>query len=236
MAAFPASASFPAIAASSKSCKFCAFSLHHLQPPVSSFCSATQGMEWDAMMLLTLFPRRGLPRALSPPRGTFRPPLWASGEGPGGSRGCPRTARTRTRWPGVARDKRSTFCHVLSRWRVGREEGRKRHSQTLNLDLSLPDRGPELGLESTHKARGPGAEARHRRRSLVVEPDLAGEATSNPRGAYVKTTFSSASRSASAAERSDIPRRSPSLPGHRPARRSHHPRADLTNRRRIEIL
>ena len=27
------------------------------------------------------------------PRGTFRPPLWASGEGPGGSRGCPRTAR-----------------------------------------------------------------------------------------------------------------------------------------------
>ena len=53
---------------------------------------------------LTLYPRRGFPRAPSPSRGTFRPPLWASGEGPGGSRGCPRTARTRTRWPGVARD------------------------------------------------------------------------------------------------------------------------------------
>ena len=105
-------------------------------------------------------------------------------------RGCPRTARTRTRWPGAARPrgKRSTFCHVLSRWRVGREEGRKRHSQTLNPALNLPDRGPELGLESIHKARGPGAEARHRRRSLLlfVEPDPRGEATSNPRGAYVR--------------------------------------------------
>ena len=187
-------------------------------------------------MGLTPFPRRGFPRAPSPPRGTFRPPLWASGEGPGGSRGCPRTARARTRWPGVARDKRSTFCHVLSRWRVGREEGRKRHSQTLNMALSLPDRGRQLGLASTHKARGPGAEARHRRRSLFVEPDPRGEQQSFARGAYVRVKFSSAARSASAAERSDISLRSPSLPGYGSARRSHHPRADLTNRRRIEIL
>ena len=187
-------------------------------------------------MHLTLYPRRGFPRAPSPSRGTFRPPLWASGEGPGGSRGCPRTARARTRWPEVARDKRSTFCHVLSRWRVGREEGSKSHSQTLNMDLSLPDRGRQLGLASTDKARGPGAEARHRRRSLFVEPDPRVEPTSFARGAYVMTRFSSASRSASVAERSDIPRRLPSLPGHTSARRSHHPRADLTNRRRIEIL
>ena len=185
---------------------------------------------------LTLYPPRGFPRAPSPPRGTFRPPLWASGEGPGGSRGCPRTARARTRWPGVARDKRSTFCHVLSRWRVGREEGRKRHSQTVNIALSLPDRGRQLALASIHKARGPGAEARHRRRSLVVEPDPRGEASNLSRGVNVKRTFSSATRSASAAERSDTSRRSPSLPRYGSARHSHHPRADLTNRRRIEIL
>ena len=80
-----------------------------------------------------------------------------------------------SRWPGAARDIAVNFCHVLTRWRVGREEGRKRHSKTLNPPLSLPDRARELGLESIHKARGPGAEARHRRRRLVVEPDLAGE-------------------------------------------------------------
>ena len=34
-------------------------------------------------------------------------------------------------------------------------------------------------------------------------------------------------------ERSDISRRSPSLPGYGSARHSHHPRSDLTNRRRI---
>ena len=112
------------------------------------------------------------------------------------------------------------------------EEGRKSHSQTLNMDLSLPDRGRLLGLESTHKARGPGAKARHRRRSLFVEPDPRVEQTSFARGAYVMTRFSSASRSASVAERPDIPARSPSLgAGHTSARRSHH---DLTNRRRIE--
>ena len=120
--------------------------------------------------------------------------------------------------------------------RVGREEGRKRHSQTLNIDLNLPDRGPELGLESIHKARGPGAEARHRRRSLFVEPDPRGEQQSFARGAYVRMKFSSASRVRNVAERSDISLRSPSLPGYGSARHSHHARADLTNRRRIEIL
>ena len=154
-------------------------------------------------------------------------------EGPAGVPGPPGPGLD---GPGSPVTKRSTFCHVLSRWRVGREEGRKRHSQTLNIDLSLPDRGRQLGLASTDKARGPGAKARHRRRSLFVEPDCAGEASIASRGAYVKTRFSSAARSASVAERSDIPARSPSLPGHTSARRSHHPRADLTNRRRIEIL
>ena len=154
-------------------------------------------------------------------------------EGPAGVPGPPGPGLD---GPGSPVTKRSTFCHVLSRWRVGREEGRKRHSQTLNIDLSLPDRGRQLGLASIDKARGPGAEARHRRRSLFVEPDPRVEQQSFARGAYVMTRFSSASRSASVAERSDIPARSPSLPGHRPARRSHHPRADLTNRRRIEIL
>ena len=154
-------------------------------------------------------------------------------EGPAGVPGPPGPGLD---GPGSPVTKRSTFCHVLSRWRVGREEGRKRHSQTLNLDLSLPDRGLLLGLESIHKARGPVPEARHRRRSLVVEPDCAGEASIASRGAYVKMTFSSAARVRSVAERSDISRRSPSLPGHTSARRSHHPRADLTNRRQIEIL
>ena len=135
-------------------------------------------------------------------------------EGPAGVPGPPGPGLD---GPGSPVTKRSTFCHVLSRWRVGREEGRKRHSQTLNLDLSLPDRGLLLGLES----------------SMLREQCFESIAS---RGAYVKMTFSSAPRSASAAERPDISRRSPSLPGHRPARRSHHPRADLTNRRRIEIL
>ena len=86
-------------------------------------------------------------------------------EGPAGVPGPPGPGLD---GPGSPVTKRSTFCHVLSRWRVGREEGRKRHSQTLNIDLSLPDRGLLLGLESIHKARGPVPEARHRRRSLVV--------------------------------------------------------------------
>ena len=95
-------------------------------------------------------------------------------EGPAGVPGPPGPGLD---GPGSPVTKRSTFCHVLSRWRVGREEGSKSHSQTLNMDLSLPDRGRQLGLASTDKARGPGAEARHRRRSLVVEPDCAGEAS-----------------------------------------------------------
>ena len=154
-------------------------------------------------------------------------------EGPAGVPGPPGPGLD---GPGSPVTKRSTFCHVLSRWRVGREEGRERHSQTLNIDLSLPDRGPELGLGSTHKARGPGTEARHRRRSLFVEPDPRGEQPAILEAPMSGSTFSSASRSASVAERPDISRRSPSLPGHTSARRSHHPRADLTNRRRIEIL
>ncbi len=154
-------------------------------------------------------------------------------EGPAGVPGPPGPGLD---GPGSPVTKRSTFCHVLSRWRVGREEGRKRHSQTVNMALSLPDRGRQLGLASIDKARGPGAEARHRRRSLFVEPDLAGKATSNARGAYVRVKVSSAARSASAAGRSDISLRSPSLLRYPPARHSHHPRADLTNRRRIEIL
>ena len=114
--------------------------------------------------------------------------------------------------PGSPVTKRPTFCHVLvSRWRVGREEGRERHSQTVNIDLSLPDRGLLLGLESTHI--GPRAWAGTSTKSCCVEPDLAGQATSNARGVNVKMTFSSAARSASVAERFDIPARSPSLPG-----------------------
>ena len=77
---------------------------------------------------LTLYPRRGFPRAPSPSRGTFRPPLWASGEGPGGSRGCPRTARARTRWPGVARDKALNF---LSRPEPLEGRPRRRPKKTL---------------------------------------------------------------------------------------------------------
>ena len=41
-------------------------------------------------------------------------------------------------------------------------------TQTLNIDLSLPDRGPELGLESIHKARGPDP-ARRPKRGIVDE-------------------------------------------------------------------
>ena len=97
---------------------------------------------------------------------------------------------------------RPTLCHVLSGWRVGRQEARIRHSQTVNMDLSLPDRGGELGLTSTHKARGPDPEARNRRRRLVVEPEAAGEAQTNAGGVNVKITFSSAARARSVVERS----------------------------------
>ena len=94
--------------------------------------------------------------------------------------------------PGAPVTKRPTLCHVLSGWRVGRQKARKRHSQTLNIDLSLPDRDGELGLASTHRARGPDPEARDRRRRLVVEPEAAGEAQTNAGGVNVKMTFSSA--------------------------------------------
>ena len=84
--------------------------------------------------------------------------------------------------PGAPVTKRSTLCHVLSGWSIGRQKARKRHSQTLNIDLSLPDRDGELGLASIHKARGPDPEARDRRRRLVVEPEAAGEAQTNAGG------------------------------------------------------
>ena len=66
------------------------------------------------------------------------------------------------------------------------------------MALSLPDRGPELGLGSTHKARGPGAEARHRRRSLFVEPDPRVEQPAILEASMSGSTFSNATRSASA--------------------------------------
>ena len=173
------------------------------------------------------------PVHLAAPSGRRCGPQVRAQEGPAGVPGPPGPGLD---GPGPPVTKRSTFCHVLSRWRVGRQEGRKRQSQTVNPALSLPDRARELGLASIHKARGPGAEARHRRRSLFVEPDPRGEQQSFARGAYVRMNFSSASRVRSVAERSDISLRSPSLPGYGSARRSHHARADLTNRRRIEIL
>ena len=37
---------------------------------------------------------------------------------------------------------------------VSRQKGRESHSQTVNIDLSLPDRDRELGLASIHKAQG----------------------------------------------------------------------------------
>ena len=68
--------------------------------------------------------------------------------------------------PGAALTKRSSL-NFLSRPEPleGRplEEGRERRSQTLNMDLSLTDRGHELGLESIHlRPEGlvAGAEAR----------------------------------------------------------------------------
>ena len=132
------------------------------------------------LLVLTPYPRRGFPRAPSPPRGTFRPPLWASGEDPGGSRGCPRTARARTRWPGVARDKALNF---LSRPEPIEGRPRRRLKKPLTnakhgsqFARSRSRAGFQLGLGSIHQARGPGAEARHRRRSLFVEPDPRGEA------------------------------------------------------------
>ena len=126
---------------------------------------------------------RARPVHLAAPSGRRCGPQVRAQEGPAGVPGPPGPGLD---GPGSPVTKRSTFCHVLSRWRVGREEGRKRHSQTLNMALSLPDRGPELGLGSTHKARGPGAKARHRRRSLFVEPDPRVEQTSFARGAYVR--------------------------------------------------
>ena len=182
---------------------------------------------------LTPFPTRGFRRAPGRRRGTFRPPPWVAGEGSGRSRGCPRTVRGWARWPGGSRDKTAHSCHVLSGWRVGRQKARKRHSQTLNIDLSLPDSDGELGFASTHRARGPDPEARDRRRRLVVEPEAAGEAQTNAGGVNVKMTFSSAARARSVVERSHTSIRSLRTPGYRPAPRPHHPSRSLTDRRRL---
>ena len=133
--------------------------------------------------------------------------------------------------PGAPVTKRPTLCHVLSGWRVGRQKARKRHSQTLNIDLSLPDRDGELGLASTHRARGPDPEARDRRRRLVVEPEAAGEAQTNAGGVNVKMTFSSAARARSVVERSHTSIRSLRTPRYRPAPRPHHPSSSHGDRR-----
>ena len=183
--------------------------------------------------LLTLSPRRGFRRAPGRRRGTFRPPPWVTAEASGGSRGCSRTARDTARWPGGSRDKTADSYHVLSGWSIGRQKARKRHSQTLNIDLSLPDRDGELGLASIHKARGPDPEARDRRRRLVVEPEAAGEAQTNAGGVNVKMTFSSAARARSVVERSHTSMRSLRTPGYRPAPRPHHPSSSHGDRRRI---
>ena len=152
---------------------------------------------------------------------------------PGGPAGVPGPSGARLDGPGARVTKRSTLCHVLSGWRVGRQEARKRHSQTVNTDLSLPDRGGELGLASTHKARGPDPEARDRRRRLVVEPEAAGEAQTNAGGVYVKMIFSSAAGSRSVVERSHTRIRSLRTHGYRPAPRPYHPSCSLTDRRRL---
>ena len=182
---------------------------------------------------LTPFPRRGFRRAPGRRRGTFRPPPWVTAAASGGSRGCSRTARDTARWPGGSRDKTADSHHVLSGWSIGRQKARKRHSQTLNIDLSLPDRDGELGLASIHKARGPDPAARDRRRRLVVEHEAAGEAQTNAGGAYVKMTFSSAARARSVVERSHTSMRSLRTPGYRPAPRPHHPSSSHGDRRQL---
>ena len=151
----------------------------------------------------------------------------------GGPAGVPGPSGAGLDGPGAPVTKRPTLCHVLSGWRVGRQKARKRHSQTLNIDLSLPDRDGELGLASTHRARGPDPEARDRRRRLVVEPEAAGEAQTNAGGVNVKMTFSSAARARSVVERSHTSMRSLRTPGYRPAPRPHHPSCSLTDRRRL---
>ena len=140
-----------------------------------------------------------------------------------------------SRWPGGSRDKTAHSCHVLSDWRVGRQKARKRHSQTPNIDLSLADRGGELGLASTHshRPRGPDPEARDRRRRLVVEPEAAGEAQTNAGGVNVKMTFSSGAGSRNVVERSHTSMWSLRTPGYRPAPRPYHPSCSLTGMRRL---
>ena len=112
----------------------------------SVFPFAFGGLNIKSRIKLTPFLTRGFRRVPSRRRHAFRPPPWVAGEGSGRSRGCPRTVRGWARWPGGSRDKTAHSCHVLSGWRVGRQKARKRHSQTLNIDLSLPDRDGELGF------------------------------------------------------------------------------------------
>ena len=152
-----------------------------------------------------------------------------SPEGPGGGIG---TAKGMALWPRAARDKTIHFLSRPEPMEVSRQKGRESHSQTVNIDLSLPDRDRELGLASIHKARGPDPEARGRRRRLVVDPEHANDAPRPHRGANVKMTFSSVARSRSVSELSSTSARSTSLPRDHPAPRSHHPRVNLTSKRR----
>ena len=107
--------------------------------------------------VLTLYPRRGIQTAHRPRARTSRPPPRVPPEGYGGSRGCSWTASARARWPGGAKAKSDTyyFFATFARWTAADRRGaREKHTQTVNLDLSLSDRGPERAVASVRLPEG----------------------------------------------------------------------------------
>ena len=107
---------------------------------------------------LTLFPRRGFRRALSPRRRPSVQPLclapWRPPGPPPGSLGPPARPLQASQW-----DLRPTsnFSHSAGLQPAGFKRSSEKHSQTLNIDLSSSDRAHERLARSGRMAGGAAA-------------------------------------------------------------------------------
>ena len=93
-----------------------------------------------------LYPRRGFERAPGPPRGAFRPPSCLAPLAPRGQPGLIRTARGSFIGSGSPWEEKpaGSSLTTLALQHVARAKAQKKHSQTLNIDLSFSDRARSL--------------------------------------------------------------------------------------------
>ena len=103
---------------------------------------------------LTPYPRRGFERAPGPPRGAFRPPSCLAPLAPRGQPGLIRTARGSFIGLPVGRKARGLVFDDFGPATCRPSKSSKKHSQTLNLDLSFSDRARSLHAVSIPWAAG----------------------------------------------------------------------------------